>query len=95
MFDLKVLFESLEPFLEGQKSSEFLREIKTIPNYEEVVKNLINNDKEWQEAINNYGICYFLIDEIPLKQVRLPDNQVELRLFCRGTCPTIKVTKFI
>lgn len=90
------------PFLDGQRFDKFMEELRKISNYQEKLKKLIADNPEWIEAAretkNADGkpqICFFL-DEKRLKKGEVPkENELMLRIFDMGTCPTIKVQTFV
>ena len=87
--------EDLKPFIAGDNRDRFIFELKSIPNYEQMLKTLISSFPDWVEKVNENGV-YFYLDEVPYSSIaqEIPQNAVELRLFQQGTFPTIKVIKY-
>lgn len=100
MNSLEQFLRNIQPYTCGD-ASEFIAELKRVPNYEEEFENLLKDNREWLEkaksASDEKGYhVYFLLDYIKLGgyETLKRENKLSLRLFEQNKVPTIKVTIF-
>lgn len=94
---LKQFLSNIHPFLDGDDLGQFISELTKIPNYEKVFETLINEDPAWLEEArkSQKGVSFFLETVNASFDAKSLLNELSLRRFHNGECPTIKVTKYI
>ncbi len=96
MYAIEEFLSNIQSYDSTYGKEEFMKELKKVPNYQEVFNALVEGDPKWlalaEQTRDESGLhIFYLLSYMALKSTEKEETELSLRTFSNGQDPTIKV----